>query len=105
MATRPKTTTLADDTALDKPQTTSAGDAPADTFDPKERASSARPDKAAAAKGKYASVNAVVAVDPVPESAATDVRQETYEQTGPDGKVYTVTHHIDTGKSTKAPKD
>ena len=45
----PKTTRIADDTTQDVPQTTDAGDAPADTYDPNERVSSAQTDKAAAA--------------------------------------------------------
>ena len=47
MATRPKTTRLSND--VTKPQPTATGDAPADTWDPAERATSVRPDKAAAA--------------------------------------------------------
>ena len=31
-------------------------------------------------------------------------RSETYEQTGPDGTVYTVTHNYDTGVTTKVTK-
>lgn len=92
----PKTTRLSKD--VTKPQPTASGDAPADTWDPKERASSARPDKAAAAADGHLTVNAVVPVDPIPDPVApVDPRTETYTVTGPDGKPVTVTHNIDTG--------
>ena len=45
----PKTTVISGDTTQAIPQTTSAGDAPADTYDPLERVSSVNADKAAAA--------------------------------------------------------
>lgn len=97
----PKTTRLSND--LTKPQPTAAGDAPADTWDPKERASSARPDKAAAAAAGHGTVNAVVKAGTVPDSTPTGSRTETYNVTAPDGSEVTVTHNYDTGETTTAP--
>lgn len=99
MATRPKTTKY-DDETLDKPQSTSPGDAPADTYDRKERVSSARPNKAAAAAAGHLTVNAVAEVDPVPANTPTGSRSETYSQVGPDGNTVQVTHNYDTGVTT-----
>lgn len=99
--TKPKTTKF-DDESLTKPQSTSPGDAPADTYDPKERVSSARPDKAAAAAAGHQTVNAVVEVDPVPDNTPTGSRSETYTQVKPDGTEVTVTHNYDTGVTTVA---
>ena len=98
---RPKTTKY-DDETLTAPQSTSPGDAPADTYDPKERVSSARPDKAAAAAAGHQTVNAVVEVDPVPDTTPTGSRSETYTQVKPDGTEVTVTHNYDTGVTTTA---
>lgn len=103
MATRPKTTRLSSD--LTKPQPTAPGDTPADTFDPKERASSARPDKAAAAAAGHQTVNAVVKVADVPDTTPTGTRTETYTTVGPDGTEVTVTHNYDTGETTVADGD
>ena len=99
--TRPKTTKY-DDESLTKPQSTTPGDAPADTYDPKERVSSARPDKAAAAAAGHQTVNAVVEVAPVPDNTPTGSRSETYTQVKPDGTEVTVTHNYDTGVTTVA---
>ena len=104
MVTRPKTTRIADDTTQAKPQTTSAGDAPADTYDPLERVSSTEfIDKAAAAVAGYQSVNAVEPVAPAvfpTKVDPSDTRTETYDQVGPDGKTYTVTHKLGDGTTT-----
>lgn len=91
------------DTDLSKPQTTLAGHAPADTLDPTERASSATPDKAAAAQAGFGSVNAVTVL-PEPEkareaSADSQDRIETYEVPGPDGKLVKVEHNLETGET------
>ncbi len=94
---KPKTTRIADDTTQSVPQTTSAGDAPADTYDWKERVSSAKPDFAAAAAAGYGSVNAVEPVASVVIPVPTGVRSETYTSVGPDGEEVTVTHNYDTG--------
>ncbi|NKS66777.1 hypothetical protein GS461_13445 [Rhodococcus hoagii] len=61
----PKTTVLEDDT-LDAPQSTSPGDAPADTHDPKERVSSGQPNKAKAGEDGHQTVNAVAVVGTIP---------------------------------------
>ena len=97
MATRPKTTRIADDTTQDVPQTTSAGDAPADTYDWQERVSSAATDKAAAAAAGHGSVNAVEPVASVVIPAPSGARSETYDRFAPDGTEVTVTHNYDTG--------
>jgi hypothetical protein len=91
------TTTL--DSHLDAPSVTAPGDAPADTMDPTERASSATPDKGAAAQAGHGTVNAVVKVDdaPVEERDESNDRVETYKATRPDGTEVTVTHNLDTG--------
>lgn len=91
----PKTTRLS--STLTGPQPTAPGDAPADTYDPKERASSARPDKAAAAAAGHQTVNAVVKVGNVPDNTPTGTRTETYERVSPTGATVYVTHNYDTG--------
>lgn len=99
----PMTTRL--DTDVTKPSTVQPGDAPADTMDPTERASTVGGDKAAAALAGHLTVNAVI---PIPEPAAlraTDDedrasnRVETYPAVRPDGTIVTVEHNIDTGAS------
>ncbi|MDV8066394.1 Ig-like domain-containing protein [Rhodococcus sp. IEGM 1366] len=100
--TPPKTTTLADDT-LDAPQKTSPGDAPADTYDPKERASSAAPDKAAAAAAGHQTVNAVKLVGTIPDNAPTGTRTEVYDAPRPDGTKVSVIRNVDTGVTTAIP--
>lgn len=89
------------DEHLDKPSTTAPGDGPADTTDPEERASSATPDKGAAAQAGHGTVNAVVPV-PVKKAAARKGkdRMETYAATRPDGTEVTVERNIETGEST-----
>lgn len=106
MATRaPKTTVIADDTEQNKPQTTSPGDGPADTYDASERVSSVQIDKATASAAGHQSVNAVEPVGKVvfpSDVAVTNVRTETYKAFTPDGKEVTVTHELETGKTTVA---
>ena len=97
----PKTTRLSSD--VTKPQPTAPGDAPADTYDPKERASSARPDKAAAAAAGHQTVNAVIKSGDVPDTVPTGTRSETYNRVGPDGVEVVVTHNYDTGVTSTAP--
>lgn len=99
----PKTTRLSSD--VTKPQPTDPGDAPADTYDPKERASSARPDKAAAAAAGHQTVNAVVKSGTVPDNTPTGTRSETYTRVGPDGETVWVTHNYDTGVTTVSATD
>lgn len=96
----PKTTRLSSD--LTKPQPTAPGDAPADTYDPKERATSARPDKAAAAADGNLTVNAVVKAGDIPDNTPTGTRTETYTTYLPDGTPVEVTHNYDTGETTVA---
>ncbi|WP_315896722.1 hypothetical protein, partial [Streptomyces sp. P9(2023)] len=103
MATRPKTTRIADDQTQNKPQTTAAGDAPADTFDPAERASSAPADKAAAAAAGHMTVNAIKPVASIPTPAGGN-RSETYSAFDQTGKEFTVTHNYDTGATSAVPK-
>lgn len=99
MATRPKTTRLSNDVTA--PQPTAAGDAPADTWDPNERASSATPDKAAAAAAGHQTVNAVVPVDPLPDNTPVGgTRTETYTAYRADGTAVEVTRDLDTGETT-----
>lgn len=99
----PKTTRLSND--LTKPQPTAAGDAPADTWDPKERASSAKPDKGAAAAAGHQTVNAVVPVDPIPTPAppVEGGRTETYTAYDAQGNEVDITHNVDTGATTVVP--
>lgn len=99
----PKTTNLTDDTTVDAPQSTDAGDAPADTYDASERVSSTAPDKATAATAGHQSVNAVQVTGTVPDTTPTGTRTETYTQVQPDGTEVTVTHNYDTGETTVAP--
>lgn len=92
------TTTL--DSHLDAPSITAPGDGPADTTDPTEIASSATPDKGAAAQNGDLTVNAVVKVGNAPKAARKSTakeRIETYQATKANGDVVTVTHNLDTG--------
>lgn len=100
MARKNPTETRLDSDAT-KPSTVAPGDAPADTTDPDERASTVVPDKGAAAEAGYGTVNAVVPLA-TPEKVAERKREdrvEEYEQVGPDGKVVRVKHNIDTGET------
>lgn len=98
----PKTTRIADDTAQATPQTTSAGDAPADTYSAAERVSSARPDKAAAAAAGYLTVNAVEPVASVPSAVVSGNRTEIVTSVGPAGTTVTRIHDYDQGTSAAA---
>lgn len=100
MPARPKTTRLSTDVTA--PQPTASGDAPADTWDPKERATSVRPDKAAAAADGHQTVNAVVPGTPIPTPAppAGGGRTETYTAYDASGNPVVVDHNIDTGVTT-----
>lgn len=89
------------DNDVTTPATTAPGDAPADTTDPKERASTVTPHPGKEAL-KVGTVNAVMPIEPVAEDEATakkDQRIEKYEATRPDGSKVTVTHNIDTGET------
>lgn len=91
------------DSHLDAPSVTEPGDGPADTTDPTERASSATPDKGAAAAAGYGTVNAVVKLPDrksrAPKRDESEDRIETYEVEGPDGEYVTVTRNIETGET------
>ena len=96
---QPKTTRLSNDVTA--PQPTSPGDAPADTFDAKERATSVRPDKAAAAAAGHHTVNAVVPGDPIEDAApVSQGRTETYTVYDNDTNPVQVTRDLDTGETT-----
>lgn len=100
---QPKTTRLSDD--ITRPQPTDAGDAPADTWDREERATSVSPDKAAAAAAGHLTVNAVTPAGRLPDRSPTGSRTETYTAYGPDGVTpVEVTHNYDTG-ATEAPEN
>lgn len=101
---RPKTTRIADDTTQVAPQTTDAGDAPADTFDPLERVSSASPDKAAAAASGHLTVNAVEPVDSIPASTLSGHRVQLVTSYDASGNAVTLVHDYDQG-TTAAPVD
>lgn len=96
----PKTTNLTDDPQVDAPQSTSAGDAPADTYDAAERVSSTPSDKSTAAAAGHQSVNAVKVTGTVPDTSPTGTREETYTAHRADGTEVTVTHNYDTGETT-----
>lgn len=97
---RPKTTRLSTD--VTKPQPTAPGDAPADTYDPKERASSVTPDKKTAAEAGHQSVNAVTKTGDVTEVVPAGDRSETYTALDGAGNEVTVTHNYDTGVTSVA---
>lgn len=97
----PKSTRLSDD--VTKPQPTDPGDAPADTYDPKERATSATPDKAAAAAAGFQTVNAVTKAGDIPVVVPTGDRSETYSAFNGAGEEVTVTHNYDTGVTSSVP--
>lgn len=96
---QPKTTRLSSDVTA--PQPTDAGDAPADTFDEKERATSVRPDKAAAAAAGHSTVNAVVPGEPIEDEVpVSQGRTETYTVFDNANKPVQVTRDLDTGETT-----
>ena len=99
----PKTTRIAGDTTQAIPQSTAAGDAPADTYDPLERVSSVDSDKAAAAADGYLTVNAVEPVASIAASTNTGNRTEVTTGRSQTGTTVTMVHNFDTG-ITAAPK-
>ena len=87
------------DSDVSMPSNVVPGEAPYDTTDPNERATSVSPDKASAALAGYGTVNAVVKL-PEPEKVAEpdqEPRVEQYQVVGPDGKLVTVEHDINKG--------
>ena len=100
--TAPKTTRIAGDTTQAIPQTTAAGDAPADTYDQLERVSSVDADKAAAAASGYLTVNAVEPITSI-SATVTGRRTELVTSYGPTQAAVTLVHDYDRG-ITAAPK-
>ena len=96
----PKITRIAGDTTQAIPQSTAAGDAPADTYDPLERVSSVDSDKAAAAAADYLTVNAVEPVDSITATTSTGHRVE--ELTLRDQTGASVTQILDYDQGTSA---
>lgn len=98
----PKRTLL--DTDVSMPGYEAPGDAPYDTVDPTEHASSVQPDKGNAARQGFGVVNAVVPI-PNPQLSAggvTGTREDRVERvvvSGPTGKPVTVERNIDAGTS------
>lgn len=86
---------------LTKPSPVEPGDAPYDTTDPTEFATTAMPDKAAAAKAGYGAVNAVVPLPQQerPQRDTKNDRYEMYELIGPNGKPVKVTRNVETGET------
>lgn len=98
----------------DAPSTVQPGDAPADTKDPSERATTVGGDKRAAAMAGHQTVNAAVPVDPEKFKAGLAIssamadgaqdgdgeggRWEEYDLTAPDGTVKHVRRNLDTGE-------
>lgn len=83
-----------------KPSTVEPGDAPADTTDPTEHASTVGANEEAAAAAGHLTANAVVPVPaPAPAKREGKDRIEKYPATRPDGTEVTVTHNIDTGET------
>ena len=96
----PKTTVLTGDTT-DKAQTTTPGDAPADTYDPTEIASKVVPDYEAAADAGEATVNSVIVVDSPYVAGYVETREaETIFVADEHGALVEVTHDIGTGATT-----
>lgn len=96
-------TTVADVTRLDTdvntPATTAPGDAPADTTDPTERASTVIPQPTPETL-LVGTVNGVLPLPPVEQPADDgDARWEEYPATRPNGDKVTVRHNLDTGET------
>lgn len=90
------------DSDVSKPSTVAPGDAPHDTTDPAERASTVGGDKMAAALAGFGTVNAVVPIpapEPMPGEEPGEHRIEEYPARRPDGSLVTVEHNIDTGET------
>lgn len=105
-----KKTTLDADVAM--PGFVAPGDAPFDTVDPDEIATSVSPHKGEAGKKGFGVVNAVLPLERIPGNMTPEEvrayngldedggeRVETYEVPGPTGKPVKVTHNIDTGET------
>lgn len=101
MVTRPKTTVLTGHDGVTAPQTTVAGDAPADTWDHLERVSSVQADFATAAAAHHQTVNTVKVVGRIPVTTPSGTREESYVARGPSGASVRVGRNYDTGTTTK----
>lgn len=103
MATSRKQSGEVKETRLDdnvtEPSTVAPGDAPADTTDPTERATSVTPAPSDQAL-KEGTVNAVRKLPATTaERDASKDRWEEYDATRPDGTVVRVRHNLDTGET------
>ena len=96
--TQEEKTTL--DSDITKPSVTVPGDAPADTTDPTERASTVTPQPGEEAL-KTGVVNGVVPLPKLeePERDESQDRTEEYEAVKPDGSKVTIVRNIETGES------
>lgn len=100
--------TTAEETRLDsdttKPATTAPGDAPADTTDPTERASTRVPNPGPEAQAA-GTVQGVVPVEgPAvddPKADRDDDEWEEYDSPGPDNQPVRVRHNLRTGRTEK----
>lgn len=97
MAAKNPSETKLDDNVTE-PATTAPGDAPADTTDPSERASTVVPQPSPEAL-MAGTVNAVAKMPDIPAAPVVKggERVETYEAVRPDGTKVTVEHDLDTG--------
>ena len=97
---------------VSKPGTVAPGEAPYDTTDATEIATSVSPDKASAAQAGFGVVNAVQKLDRIPghlspedvakfngTSEGSGERTETYPAVSPDGRLVEVKHNIETGET------
>ena len=94
---QPTETRLDEDTT--KPATVAPGDAPHDTTDPAERATSVIPSQLSPEAIAEGTVNAVqpIPAPETPDEETPDERVEEYDQTLPNGKTVRVRHNLDTG--------
>ncbi len=108
-----KETRLDNDVTM--PGRVAPGEAPYDTTDPTEIATSVSPDKAAAASKGFGVVNAVLPLEAIPgqvkmadrarlngQDGNRGQRTEEYDAVGPDGSLVRVKHNIDTGETSVA---
>jgi hypothetical protein len=100
------------DSDVSMPGNVAPGEAPYDTTDATEIATSVSPDKATAALAGFGVVNAVKKLDRIPGHLSPDdvakfngasgdggERTENYQAVTPDGKLVSVTHNINTGET------
>lgn len=92
------------DKDVTKPQKTAPGDAPHDTTDPTERASTVVPTPGPEALATGV-VNGAVPLPALPDQSAPagDPRIEEYDDLSPDGKTVRVQHNLETGATRVAP--